>query len=441
MPVLVKMPKWGLTMKIGTVTEWLRPEGAEVALGEPLLTVETDKAVNDVEAPAAGVLRKIVAAVGVQVPVSDPVAVIAAAGETLSEEEVDAFLAETRQEQASASSQRVRAERVAREARTATRLAEGRINASPAARKLAQQLGVDLSRVPATGPGGRITSDDVERAAAAQGEVREGYLTLPDGRRLFAVQAGRGSPPLVFLHGLGGSQTTWQVVLPDLVAQHRVVALDLPGHGLSDKPSPEETDYSLNGLAQAITEALDALDLPPVVLIGHSLGGAVAMQVALQHPERISRLVLVDSAGLGDEINSELLDRMEAEPSREEARRLLALFFHDERHILASGVEETYRQRVAPGAQEALRAVTAANFSRDGQHIGTQGRLADLNLPILIVWGAQDRVIPAQHAWMAQEVAPDARVEVFEHVGHVPQLEDAGEFVAAIERFLTTEMP
>src|SRR5207237_1516743 len=124
MPVLVKMPKWGLTMKVGTVTEWLRAEGAAVAAGDPLLVVESDKAANEVEAPAAGTLRKIVAATGATVPVSDPVAVIAVPDETLSDEDVAAFLAEAVHEHAAATTERAAATRVAREARPAERSEE-----------------------------------------------------------------------------------------------------------------------------------------------------------------------------------------------------------------------------------------------------------------------------------------------------------------------------
>ncbi|MBX6340884.1 MAG: E3 binding domain-containing protein, partial [Thermomicrobiaceae bacterium] len=205
MPILVKMPKWGLTMKAGRVTEWLRPEGAEVAEGDPLLVVETDKAENEVEAPAAGVLRKIVAQAGDEIPVSDPVAVIAAPGEAVSDEEIAALVAAAAAERQAAETARAARPRVTREARAAARTAEGRVNASPAARKLARELGVDLATVLATGPGGRITSEDVERAAAEQREARDEVVALGDGTRLVALVAGAGSPPLVFLHGLSGS--------------------------------------------------------------------------------------------------------------------------------------------------------------------------------------------------------------------------------------------
>jgi pyruvate dehydrogenase E2 component (dihydrolipoamide acetyltransferase) len=438
MPVLVTMPKWGLTMKEGTVTEWLRAEGAAVAAGEPLLVVESDKAANDVEAPAAGTLRKIVAGTGARVPVSDPVAVIALPNETLSDEDVAAFLAEAARRHAAATTERAAATRVAREARPAGRSEEGRINASPAARKLARELGVDLASVQATGPGGRITSEDVERAAAGTAAVREDYVALPGGVRLFYVLAGPAGavPPLVFLHGLGGSGSTWQTVLADLAAHHRVCALDLPGHGASDKPAPATADYSVAGLARAVGQALDLLGLGQAVLVGHSLGGAVATQVALDRPAAVSRLVLVDSAGLGDELNPALLDWVEAAPSRAEARRLLALFFYDERHVLESAIEETYQQFCSPGAHDAIRAAAAASFTRAGQQTGLPGRMRELRQPVLLLWGAEDRVIPARHARAAAQAIDGAHVEVWENVGHVPQLEAADRFVAALERFL-----
>jgi pimeloyl-ACP methyl ester carboxylesterase len=433
-PTLVKMPKWGLTMTAGTVTGWISDEGSEVTAGMPLLTVETEKAVNDVEAPADGVLLKIVAAAGSEVPVSGPVAVIAAAGEVLSDEELAALIAAATP-QAAASSATGRTARGPRESRTARRDDSGRVNASPAARKLARDLNVDLATVEATGPGGRITSDDVERAAANDGSVREEYLTLGSGHRLFALRAGAGStyPPLVFLHGLGGAQTTWANVLPPLVEQGTVIALDLLGHGQSDKPAG--ADYSVAGLASQVAEALTGLRIPPAVFVGHSLGGAVALLLALERPELVRGLVLVNSAGLGEEIGMELLDRIEAPPSREEARRLLELFFEDRQRILERGVEEMYQARMTPGADAALQAAAAANFGREGQRIGLTDRLGQVQVPTLIVWGEKDRVIPLEHALAALRVLPDGWLKILPGIGHVPQVEAPALFANAVGHF------
>jgi len=263
MPTIVTMPKWGLTMTSGTITGWSREEGDPVTEGAPLLTVETEKAVDDVEAPASGVLRKIVAAIGSEVPVMGTVAVITALDEELSDEELQALVATSSGSVAVVGGA---APRVAREARQPTRDAGGRVNASPAARKRAGQLGIDLATVEATGPGGRVTSDDVDRAAEAvaasaaapKAEVAE----LADGTKIAALVAGPPDAPetIVFLHGLGGSQSTWASVLGDFASIHRIAAIDLPGHGASDKPAPDSTDYTIPGLAAKVGEVLERLE-------------------------------------------------------------------------------------------------------------------------------------------------------------------------------------
>jgi pyruvate dehydrogenase E2 component (dihydrolipoamide acetyltransferase) len=135
MPTIVKMPKWGLTMTAGTVTDWFRGEGEEVSAGDPLLTVETEKAVNDVEAPADGVLRKIVAAAGSEVPVSGPVAVIVTADEVLTDEELTALIESARPRKAEGGRRGADGGPGSREGRAASRDASGRVNASPAARR------------------------------------------------------------------------------------------------------------------------------------------------------------------------------------------------------------------------------------------------------------------------------------------------------------------
>src|SRR5829696_5286593 len=276
MPTIVTMPKWGLTMTSGTITGWSREEGDPVTEGVPLLTVETEKAVDDVEAPASGVLRKIVAGVGSEVPVMGAVAVITAPGEDLSDEDLQALVATSSGATATAGEV---APRVMREGRQAARDASGRVNASPAARKRAGELGVDLATVEATGPGGRITSEDVERAAegvaAFAATPRTEVVELADGTSISALLAGPADAveTIVFLHGLGGAQSTWASVLGAFARNYRIVALDLPGHGASDKPSPDSTDYSITGIAARIGELLEKLELAPVVLIGHSLGG------------------------------------------------------------------------------------------------------------------------------------------------------------------------
>jgi pyruvate dehydrogenase E2 component (dihydrolipoamide acetyltransferase) len=442
MPTLVTMPKWGLTMQSGTVTGWIAGEGEMVAAGAPLLTVETEKAVNDIEAPADGVLARIVANAGEEVPVSGPVAVILAPGETASDEEIAALLGSAAVAPATSGATAGALGETARTAQPATRDAAGRVNASPAARKLAGELGVDLAAVPATGPGGRITSDDVEKVAAGlkagAAQPREERVELPLGMTLQALVAGPADAKvtLVFLHGLGGSLSTWSQLMGEFVDKARLVALDLPGHGRSDKPDSGAFDYSVAGLAGAVGEAVTQLGAAPAVLIGHSLGGAVAMQLAHDRPKLVRGLVLVNSAGLGREIGGELLDRVEAEPSLEEARAMLDLFFEDQRLILDRGVEEMYQTRISPGADAAMKAAASAAFSREGQMLDLSEKLGQIAVPTLVVWGEFDRVVPVGHAAAAATKIPGSWLQTVRGVGHVPQVEAPGEVTAVMRRWL-----
>jgi len=443
MPTIVTMPKWGLTMTSGTVTGWSRAEGDPVTEGAPLFTVETEKAVDDVEAPATGTLRKIVAGTGSEVPVMGAVAIITAPGEELTDDDLAGVLAGTA---GSAATGDARAARPEREARQAARDASGRVNASPAARKRAGELGIDLSTVAATGPGGRITSEDVDRAAAAHADAaaapRSELVALSDGTNVSVLLAGPSdaSETIVFVHGLGGSQSTWASVLGDFAERNRIAAVDLPGHGRSDKPSTDTFDYSVSGLSKALGEIIEKLALSPAIIVGHSLGGAAAIQLALERPKLVRGLVLINSAGLGVEISGELLDRIEAQPSRDEARKLLELFFEDHRFILERGVDEMFANRSAPGSDEALKAIAASTFSRSGQQVSFVDRLGELEPPVLLIWGERDRVVPASHAVAACQSLPSSWLEIYEGVGHVPQVEAAPSFTRNVNRW-TASLP
>lgn len=444
MPTIVTMPKWGLTMVSGTVTGWSREEGDPVTEGAPLLTVETEKAVDDIEAPATGILRKIVAAPGSEVPVMGAVAIITAPDEVLSDDDLAGLLAASGAPGSGGSAASDSSTRPAREPRQAARDASGRVNASPAARKRAGELGVDLSTVEATGSGGRITSEDVERAAslsaASAAAPSTDLIELANGNSVSVLVAGPAdaAETIVFIHGLGGSQSTWASVLGDFADAFRVVAVDLPGHGGSDKPSPDAMDYSIAGLAGVLGELIEKLDLAPSVLVGHSLGGAVSLQLALDRPKLVRAIALVNSAGLGSEFSGELLDRIEAEPSRDEARRLLELFFENPRFILDRGVDDMFAARVAPGADEAIKAIAVDAFTREGQKVVFVDRLGDVESPVLIVWGERDRVVPARHALAAAQAMPGSWLEVLEGVGHVPQVEAAPAFAAIVNRWISS---
>jgi pyruvate dehydrogenase E2 component (dihydrolipoamide acetyltransferase) len=292
--------------------------------------------------------------------------------------------------------------------------------------------------IEATGPGGRITSDDVERAASSQLDdpsPRTDYVEA-DGLRLFSIVAGPASGQrLVFLHGLSGSFSTWQVVMGELADRYRVAAIDLPGHGQSDKPEPETFDYAVPSLANNVAAALRNAKVVPAIVVGHSLGGSVALQLALGYPETVLGLVLVNSTGLGTEISPELLAQMDLEPGPETARSMLQLFFEDQALVLDRGVDEMAQGQLSEGGWKAQRATAASAFSSNAQSIGALNRLSEITIPTLIVWGAKDRVMPVDHAIHAAGVIPDATLKLLPAIGHVPQVEAAAAVSHAIDRF------
>jgi len=435
MATIVKMPKWGLTMTQGTIIDWLVEEGTEVSEGDMILTVETEKAVDDVGAPASGVLFRIVAPAGSEVEVSGPIAVIAAEGETLTDADVEQLIRPEPTTPAPAASGAAAANGK-RDRRSPKRDTGGRVNASPAAKKLATELGVDLAGVEATGPGGRITSDDVQRAADenVDSAAVERDIALPDGRSIHVLEAGpKSDRPLVFIHGLGGSLSSWQFLMGALSGSHRMTALDLPGHGNSSKTAPNSTDYSVAGLAGAAAAALSDGKRKPSIVIGHSLGGAVALKLALEHPELVAGLVLIDSAGLGSSISDELLRLMGGAAGVETARGLLALFFEDQKLVNERGVEEMagFQQN---GGWEAQQAVSNGAFAGGAQQFGLA--LGKLDKPVLLVWGEKDRVIPLSDAVEALSIFPDATLKVCANIGHVPQVERPAEVATAVDRFV-----
>ena len=261
------------------------------------------------------------------------------------------------------------------------------------------------------------------------------------GIRTHYIAAGQG-PPVVLLHGLGASVTTWSETIEPLAQRYAVYAMDIPGHGDSDKP---DMDYTAEVGVSYLLNFLEALGLPQAALVGNSMGGFLALKTALEHPDRVSRLALVDSAGLGRELAlflrvaslpllGELMDWQRSVGTRTIVRQVFA-----QRGYASPGlVEELSRTRSAPGAHRAelsaLRdGVDLGGFRR--RHILLE-RLPELRQPLLVVWGAQDRIIPVAHAYAAAQRLPSARLVVYQECGHWPQMERAEEFNRELAAFL-----
>ncbi len=276
------------------------------------------------------------------------------------------------------------------------------------------------------------------------------YLTLHGHRRAF-VKVGQG-PALLLLHGLGCDHTTWEPVIDSLAKRYTVIAPDLLGHGRSDKP---RADYSLGGYANGMRDLLTVLGIDTVTVIGHSFGGGVAMQFAYQFPERTERLMLVASGGLGPEVSPAI--RAVTTPGFHQLMGLLTL--PGVRHAGMAGlralsqtpfkstrdldeVAEIFDSFKDPRARAAIRHVVRAVVDWRGQ-IVTMSDRAYLTeaMPMGVIWGRDDQVIPVRHANNAAALAADARVEVIPNAGHFPHKDHPHRFAKIVHEFIRSTQP
>jgi len=268
------------------------------------------------------------------------------------------------------------------------------------------------------------------------------------GHRVCFRHAGEG-PPIVLIHGITGRSDQWEPAIEHLAAEHTVLAPDLLGHGESAKP---RGDYSLGAYASAVRDTMVALGLERATIVGHSLGGGIAMQFAYQFPERCERLVLVSSGGLGREVHPLL--RAATLPGSE---LVLPLLTHG--RVLLAGeaigralgflrlqagtdLAEIARGFGSLGDAEARSAFIEsmrAVLDPGGQRVSALDRLyLAESLPSLIVWGEADPVIPVAHGRAAHRAMPGSRLELLDGVGHFPQLERPFEFARLLAEFVAT---
>jgi len=385
--VPVTMPKWGLSMRLGKITGWIVAEGDEVAVGDDLADIETDKITGTLEAADTGTVRRIVARVGEDVPVSGTIALIAPDG--VSDDDLDA--------------------------------------AAAAAREVID-AGVPED---AEGSGGPF----VQTA-----EVR--------GRKVSFAGAGADGDLVLLIHGYGGDKNSWLFLQEPLAARYRVYALDLPGHGTSSKDVRDAGTAGTAGtagdagdaggsagidglLADAVAGVLDAVGASRAHLVGHSMGGAVALAVAARDPGRIASLTLIAPSGFGRQINAGYLRGFAGAQTRREIKPLVGELFADDKLVTRQVVDDLLAYKRLDGVDAALRALLDSLLDGDEQRGDSGAALAAIGdaVPVTVVWGRQDRIIPAEHA---KAVAGAVRY-VIEGAGHMPHMERPAEVQTAIE--------
>lgn len=292
---------------------------------------------------------------------------------------------------------------------------------------------------------GRVPS---HRQPAGPHVRHEGRVRIGDGHIAYTT-AGRGEP-LLLIHGLGATRRTWDRILDELAATHTVIAPDLPGHGESDAPAG---DYSLGALAASIRDLLVLLGHPSATVIGHSLGGGVALQFAYQFPERTQRLALISSGGLGPHLSPAL--RATTLPGAQTVVAGLARVPESVTRRALSTVA-----RIAPGllalpdagpVAEGLRHLTHAGQRRTfirtartvinwrGQSVSATQHLRQLaDLPVLLAWGRDDKTIPASHHRTVARMLTDPHLLEISGAGHYPHETAADELLPALRHFLAS---
>ena len=274
------------------------------------------------------------------------------------------------------------------------------------------------------------------------------------GHRVVIRREGVGDGPLVVLiHGITGRSDQWEPAIPHLASgRHEILAPDLLGHGESAKP---RGDYSLGAYASAVRDTMVALGHESATIVGHSLGGGIAMQFAYQFPERCERLVLVSSGGLGREVHpmlrastlpgSELVMPLLLHPKMIEAGeavgRLLGFFRLQAGTDLAE-VAHGFASLGDAEARSAFIETMRAVLDPGGQRVSALDRLyLAESVPSLIVWGDSDPIIPADHGRAAHDAMPGSRLELLKGVGHFPQLEQPYEFATLLSEFIAETEP
>lgn len=367
------MPKFGLAMTEGKIASWTMPEGAEIEVGQEIADIETTKITNGYESPVKGMLRRHVAAEQQDLPVGALIAVVADA--SVPDSDIDAFI-------------------VAFEAEFANGHTQERAEAAP-----------------------------------------EPVILEVDGHAIRYLETGRehAGRPIVLIHGFGGDLNNWMFTQPGLAEDHWVIALDLPGHGGSSK---DVGAGDLAALSAVVAGLLAALDIPEAHLVGHSLGGAVALRMALDTPDRVASLSLISPASLGEEIDGSFITGFIEAGRRKQLQPVLEKLFRNKSLVSRDMADDLLKYKRLDGVAAALGTVAAANFANGRQQEILRGRLAELSgLPVQIIWGDADEILPVRHA---ENLPAGIATHVLPGAGHMPQMEKAAEVNRLIADLVAT---
>lgn len=414
----VIMPKVDMDMTEGKIAHWYVKSGDTVTKGQLLFEIETDKATMEVDSPAEGIIQDVHHTLGEAIAVGTPVAWIYAKGEThgnahqaaplatestppvnhvIDPEPTPAVLAEIS------------------EAVTTTITSDKPLRATPLARTTARNLGLDLNDIQGSGPDGRVVFSDLPTQgkvpSTASGDLHLNWISNGD------------AIPIVMLHGFGTDHASWKI-LAGHFKEVPILGVDLPNHG----KSPAASVQGIPEMADMVLHRLEAEGVCDYHLVGHSMGGAVAAELATRAGNRLKSLTLLAPAGLGPDINIAFIQGLCRSSSEISLRPWLAQLFANEGKLTSSFLATAAKQLQKASTRTALLRLSEVLMPDGTQVHSIRPALEQLRAPVRVIWGAEDLIIPLRHASM---LPPRVALHVLRGSGHIPQVE-APELVAEI---------
>lgn len=362
------MPKWGMAMSEGKIVAWLKGQGESISVGEEIIEIETEKIVNAVEADNGGVLVRQVAEEGESLLVGALLGVLAGP-EEVAEDAVDTFVAEYQEHFKTIAAEQVAAQ-------------------------IVEPIEIEVG-----------------------------------GRKMRYLELGSGEQTVVLIHGLGGDLNGWMFNQPVLAEYYRVLALDLLAHGGSVKAVDTG---SLEELAEAALGLLDAADVKRAHFVGHSLGGAVAVQLGLAAPDRVQSVTLIGSEGAGTVVSRDYIDGFIGANRRKEIKPFLQQLFADPGLVNRDMINDVLKAKRLEGVESCWRMIAeAAIFSVEDHN--SSAVLGGLSMPVQLIWGQKDLIAKKPESGSLPE---SVMMHVLDGAGHMPQMEAAGEVNELIRKFV-----
>ncbi len=392
----------GEYMEAVLILGWEVRPGDPVKAGQLVVTVETAKAATEIEAGHDGWLTEIFFEKGQEAPVGAVLGTIS-----------DAKPSAQPAAQASAAATASAAAAVS----VAARPAAPRVVATPLARRIAKEAGLDLTGLSGTGPNGRIKQRDVQAALDARKSAPAASVLPRPLAAPAAVPPRTQAAPLVLLHGFGADRSAWRQVTALLPPDIETITLDLPGHG----GEAERPAFSIEDIAFSLSDRLEAAGVERAHIAGHSLGGAAALALSALGRVALRSVTLLAPGGLGPEINGGFIGGLTRSPAPEALERWLSLMTGPDYALPQGYAQAAFRQMEKTGNRDVLAAMAERLFPGGTQAFDLSAALKSLTVPARILWGRADRVIPPAHAGHAPGFAA---LHLLEGVGHVPHMEN-----------------